>query len=247
MSQVILVTGASRGIGKGLVGHYLARPDTRVIATVRDITSTKTTELESLPKGNGSCLTVVELTVDDPDSAEQAATTLRTQHQLDHIDTVVANAGICDHWGPLVEVGEQDVMAHFEVNTLGPLRLFKAMAPLLQRAKTPKFIYISTLLASIGGIGKMYTLTGPYGMSKAAGNYFVRKIHAEDDRLVTLAIDPGLVQTDLGDRAAQYYGLEKAPVTLEDSVRGIVAQIDMAHKSTTSGSFVNIAGEKVDW
>lgn len=34
-----------------------------------------------------------------------------------------------------------------------------------------------------------------------------------------------LVQTDLGDRAAQYYGLEKAPVTLEASVRGIIAQV----------------------
>ncbi len=34
-----------------------------------------------------------------------------------------------------------------------------------------------------------------------------------------------LVQTDLGDRAAQYYGLEKAPVTLEASVREIIAQV----------------------
>lgn len=34
-----------------------------------------------------------------------------------------------------------------------------------------------------------------------------------------------LVQTDLGDRAAQYYGLEKAPVTLQASVRGIIAQV----------------------
>lgn len=34
-----------------------------------------------------------------------------------------------------------------------------------------------------------------------------------------------LVQTDLGARAAQYYGLEKAPVTLEACVRGIIAQV----------------------
>jgi norsolorinic acid ketoreductase len=34
-----------------------------------------------------------------------------------------------------------------------------------------------------------------------------------------------LVQTDLGDRAAQAYGLEKAPVTLDESVSGITAQV----------------------
>lgn len=33
-----------------------------------------------------------------------------------------------------------------------------------------------------------------------------------------------LVQTDLGDRAAQAYGLERAPVTLDESVSGITAQ-----------------------
>lgn len=173
------------------MGHYLARPDTTVIASVRDTTSAKAKELDSLQKGDGSHIIIVELIADNPDSAGKAATTIRTQHQIDHIDIVVANAGICDHWGPIAEVAEQDVTSHFEVNTLGPLRLFKAMAPMLQKARAPKFIYISTLLASIGGIGKMFTLTGPYGMSKAAGNFFVRKIHAEDNHLITLSIDPG--------------------------------------------------------
>lgn len=173
------------------MGHYLARPDTTVIASVRDTTSAKAKELELLQKGKSSRIIIVELAADDSYSAEKAATKIRTQHQIEHIDIAVANAGICDHWGPIAEVTEQDVTSHFEVNTLGPLRLFKSMAPILQKARAPKFIYISTLLASIGGIGNMFTLTGPYGMSKAAGNFLVRKIHAEDDHLITLSVDPG--------------------------------------------------------
>ncbi|RDW86898.1 SDR family oxidoreductase [Aspergillus mulundensis] len=234
------------GIGKGLVTHYLAHPDTTVIATVRDPTSAKAKELYTLPRGNGSRLVIVALTADSPTSAADAASEIQTAHQIEHIDVVIANAGICEHWGPLVEAAESDVLSHFEVNTLGPLRLFKAMAPLLQKAAAPKFIYISTLLASIGGVGQMVTLTGPYGMSKAAGNFLVRKIHAENEHLVTLSIDPGLVQTDLGDRAAQNYGLKEAPVTLEESVRGITTQIDAVDKST-SGTFVNTRGEQVAW
>ncbi|OJK01781.1 hypothetical protein ASPACDRAFT_42046 [Aspergillus aculeatus ATCC 16872] len=171
MTKVVLITGASRGIGKRLVAQYLARPDTTVIATVRDPKSASAEQLETLPKSKDGSRLIV--------------------NGLDHIDIVIANAGICDHWGPVLEAAEEEVRSHLEVNTLGPLRLFQAMAPLLKNASAPKFIYISTLLASIGGIGQMYTLTGPYGMSKAAGNYFVRKAHAENEHLVTLSIDPG--------------------------------------------------------
>ncbi|KAL4801092.1 putative NADP(+)-dependent dehydrogenase [Aspergillus venezuelensis] len=247
MSQVVLITGASRGIGKGLVAKYLLQDNTTVIATVRDTNSPRTKELESLPRGNSSHLIIEKIIADDSQSASNAISNLQTQHNIEHIDIAIANAGICDHWGPVLEASEEDILSHFEINTLGPLRLFKAVTPLLKEAKGPKFIYISTLLASIGFIGKMETLTGPYGMSKAAGNFMVRKIHAENEYLVTLAVDPGLVQTDLGDRAAQYYGLKKAPVTLKDCVKGVVAQIAKAEKSTTSGSFVNTSGEKVDW
>ncbi|KAL3472291.1 hypothetical protein BJX99DRAFT_9158 [Aspergillus californicus] len=247
MSQVILITGANRGIGKGLTGHYLARPNTTVIGTVRDASSEKAKELNTLPKGDGSRLIVVSLSADSPSSSAEAATEIQTQHGIDHIDVVIANAGICDHWGPVVEATEEDVISHFQVNTLGPLRLFKATAPLLQKASAPKFIYISTLLASIGEIGKFPSMTGPYGMSKAAGNFLVRKIHMENDHLTTLSIDPGLVQTDLGDRSAQYYGMKNAPVTIADCVGGITKVIDEAEKSTTSGQFISFNGDKVIW
>jgi norsolorinic acid ketoreductase len=34
-----------------------------------------------------------------------------------------------------------------------------------------------------------------------------------------------LVQTDMGARAAQFNGLEKAPLTIDDTVRGITNQV----------------------
>ena len=74
-----------------------------------------------------------------------------------------------------------------------------------------------------------------------------------------------MVQTDMGSRAAQANGLEKAPVTVRDTVQGITnqvcrilatmtscrllmsLQIETATKSTTSGQFLNYHGEKVRW
>ncbi|EAU32672.1 predicted protein [Aspergillus terreus NIH2624] len=192
MSRVVLVTGANRGIGRGLVAHYLTQPDTTVIGTVRDISSEKAKELNALSKGPGSGLIIVSLNADNPSSAAEAASEIQTQHHIDHIDVVIANAGICNHWGPVLEMTDSDVLSHFEVNTLGPLRLFKAVAPLLQKASTPKFVYISTLLASIHEIENIPSFTTTaYGMSKVAGNYLVKKIDAENKHLIALSVDPG--------------------------------------------------------
>ncbi|GLA28363.1 hypothetical protein ACMYSQ_003560 [Aspergillus niger] len=247
MSRVILVTGANRGIGRGLVAHYLAQPDTTVIGTARDVSSANAKDLNELPKGEGSRLIVVSLSSDSPQGAIEAVLEIQTQHSVGHIDIVIANAGICNHYGPVVEMADSDVLSHIEVNTLGPLRLFRAVAPLLQRASLPKFAYVSTLLASIHEIEQIPSLTAAYGMSKVAGNYLIKKIDAENQYLIALPIDPGMVQTDMGSRAAQANGLEKAPVTVQDTVLGITNQIEAATKSTTSGQFVNYNGGKVRW
>lgn len=247
MNRVVLITGVNRGIGRGLAAHYLAQPGTTVIGTVRDNSSEKAKDLSKLPKGRGCDLIIVPLSVDNPSRVAEAASEIQTRHHIEHIDVVIANAGICNHWGPIQEMTDLDVLSHFAVNTLGPLRLFTAMAPLLQRASTPKFVYISTLLASIHAIEQMPSLTAAYGMSKVAGNYLVKKIDAENKHSITLSIDPGLVQTDMGSRAAQLNGLEKAPVTVEDTVPGITRQIEAASKSTTSGQFVNYNGDWVPW
>ncbi|KAL4996870.1 hypothetical protein BDV10DRAFT_170938 [Aspergillus recurvatus] len=247
MGRTILVTGANRGIGRGLAAHYLAQPDTTVIGTVRDVSSENAKDLVTLPKGDGSRLIVVPLIVDSPSGAAEAVSEIQTQHHIEHIDIVIANAGICNHYGPVLRMTDSDVLSHFEVNTLGPLRLFRAVALLLQKASTPKFAYISTLLASIHEIEQLPSMTAAYGMSKVAGNYLIKKIDAENEDLIALSIDPGWVQTDMGSRSAQAHGLAKAPVTIQDTIHGITSQIEAATKATTSGQFVNYKGEKVRW
>ncbi|KAJ6088086.1 hypothetical protein N7499_004268 [Penicillium canescens] len=242
MGRVVLVTGANRGIGRGLVAHYLARPDMTVIGAARDVSSANAKELNELSKGEGSHLILVPLSADSPMGATEAVLEIQKQHLVGHIDIVIANAGICNHYGPVEEMTDSDVLSHFEVNTLGPLRLFRAIAPLLRKASVPKFAYISTALASIHMIEQIPSLTAAYGMSKVAGNYLVKKMDAENKDLITL-----MVQTDMGSRAAQANGLEKAPMTLQETVQGITHQIEVATKSTTSGQFVKYNGEKVYW
>lgn len=85
-----------------------------------------------------------------------------------------------------------EVRDHFEVNTIGPLILFQETWPLLQTASNPIFVAIA---AGVGSIGEsMVSIPIPataYGISKAAVNYLVRKIHFEFPELTSFALCPG--------------------------------------------------------
>ncbi|KAJ5817046.1 hypothetical protein N7447_009279 [Penicillium robsamsonii] len=222
-------------------------PNTTVIATVRDVSIESTWELSSLPKGLNSQLIISQLNLNDSSSAAEALSRIQKENVVDHIDVVIANAGICNHWGSIHDMEDSDLMAHFEVNTLGLLRLFRATVPLLKVSQQPTFVYISTTLASIAGLGNSPSLTAAYGVSKVAGNYLIKKIHGEDDTLIAFSIDPGFVQTDMGNRGAQYGGLAEAPVTIAESVEGIIEQIKVSTKSTNSGKFMQFNGGTLPW
>ncbi|KAH8435279.1 SDR family oxidoreductase [Aspergillus melleus] len=245
----VLITGANRGIGKGLVAAYLRKPNITVIAACRDTSPEKTEHLHSLPRGTNCNLITVSLSLDQPSGIIEAVQKLQAQHGISQIDVVVANAGICDHYGPLIEMTDSDLQKHLDINTFGPLRLFRAVLPFLQASQQqPRFVYVSTELASLAELEQnKASLTNAYGMSKVAGNYFMRRAHFEYEDLITLAVDPGFVQTDMGNRGARAKGLEVATLTVEQSVNGIIQVIEQATKSTTSGHFLGHNGEHVPW
>jgi norsolorinic acid ketoreductase len=125
------------------------------------------------------------------------------------------------------------------VNTLGFVVLFQAAHTLLLASPTgaPTFAYISTSVASIGRYRNLQAAA--YGSSKAAANFLVKVLDAEHPALITMAISPGWVATDMGNMGAVANGLPAAPVTVEDSVAGILSRIDGATKETSSGRFWN--------
>lgn len=84
---------------------------------------------------------------------------------------------------------------------------------------------MSSEVASIGGMGDVPIEAVGYGMSKAALNYLIRKIHFENEELVAFVINPGWVRTDMGNEGAVMNGLVEAPVGVEESVRGMLDKV----------------------
>ncbi|KEF58748.1 uncharacterized protein A1O9_06674 [Exophiala aquamarina CBS 119918] len=84
-----------------------------------------------------------------------------------------------------------------------------------------------------------------YGMSKAAVSWAASRIRREEDRLVVIAMQPGWVGTAMGNKAAAFAGLSPSdvPVSIQDSVSGLMRFFDMADKETHSGKFWDQGGQ----
>jgi norsolorinic acid ketoreductase len=180
-----------QGIGKGLVEKLLLRPNTTIIAGVRDPTAPSSQALASLPTAPNSKVITVHTDNLSPATFSTAIHLLESQHNITHLDTVIANAGISKYYGPASTTPLEEVREHFEVNVVGSLALFEATWPLLQISKRPVFVVLSTGLASLGDMGAMPVPVAAYGASKAAINYIVRKIHFENEGLIAFPISPG--------------------------------------------------------
>ncbi|TVY31310.1 Norsolorinic acid ketoreductase [Lachnellula subtilissima] len=289
-NTVYLITGGNRGIGFGLTATLLLRPRTTVIATIR---SEKTAQdnLHALPVGENSRLIIMylDLSAYSPETeteteakTNQAHRPLHTPenlyhvltatHHISHLNTIIASAGHGTSFHPLVSTSPSSLLQHFQINTLGPICLFQALYPLLEGVES-KFVLISS---SLGSIAAMDTQAGTeptlaYGVSKAAANYFCRKVHFECESVTALAVHPGWVKTGNGQAFADAVGVKEPPMSLYDSVKGVLKQvrsfvffmrsngmevearltllqrIDAASKMTTSGTFVSYDGSVIPW
>ncbi|KAH6883107.1 hypothetical protein BKA58DRAFT_416932 [Alternaria rosae] len=239
-----LITGAARGLGKAMVETYLARPNNTVIAVARTTSSAES--LKSLPAGKDSKLIVVAYDSRDTEGPKKAVEELKSQG-ITTIDTVIANAGISSDYAPVASVSLDVLKSHVEVNAYGPLLLFQAVLPLLLKSSNPKFAALGTPIASITGMESRPFPMAAYGMSKVMLHWMVCKAHFDHPELTAFVLDPGFVQTDMGNEGAKTFGMEKAFITVEDSANFLVSTIDKATREETSGHFPTIEGGDFKW
>ncbi|KAJ7159265.1 aflatoxin biosynthesis ketoreductase nor-1 [Mycena crocata] len=146
--------------------------------------------------------------------------------------------GVAKYVGPLATTPLSEFRDHWEVNTLGTVVLFQAAQKLLLASPTgaPIFAYISS---GAGSIGRYFGIqTSAYGSSKAAANFLIKALDAENPSLIAFALSPGWVATDMGNFGAKAAGLAEAPFKVGDVIEGIMSRIDGAVEKS-SGRFWN--------
>ena len=224
-SRAVVITGANRGIGLELARQYSAA-GWRVIGTAR--------KPEAAGELAATGATVMQLDVTDPGSVDRLARDLAGQP----LDMLINNAGIQPLMWKLADVDIRAFERALSVNTVGPVRVTRALLPHLRAGEIRKIINITTNLSSIAG----NTDGGFYGYreSKAALNMFTRSLAAElgPDGFTCIVLHPGWVRTDLGG--------PQAPLDVSESVQGMRRVID-GLRQADNGTFRTHAGEQMAW
>jgi NAD(P)-dependent dehydrogenase (short-subunit alcohol dehydrogenase family) len=228
-----LVTGASRGLGHGLVTVFAERGD-EVVAVCR----APSPELEELARDHArvSVLDGVDLADDG------AADALRDRLGGAPLDVVVCNAGV--NFSYASGIDDLDVAmlrSEFEVNTFGVVRTVQGALPSLREGA--KVAFVSTWRPGVGAAKKNYG----YQMSKVAMNQFHHLLADElrERGVATLLLSPGPMNTKLLRDVVQSgnanLDLDQAGNPLEVA-RDLVARIDELSPET-SGSWRFRTGE----
>lgn len=184
-APLVLVTGASRGIGRELCRQLLDR-GCAVIAGVRD------------PARAPAGTEALDLDVTDGDSVAAAAEAVRQRHGV--LDVLVNNAGILSEDDQdLLQLPEDLLLETLDTNALGPLRMAQAFAPLLR--KGGRIVNVSS---GGGQLSSPSTWSPAYCLSKTLLNGLtVQLAEALKPRGIAVnAACPGWVRTDMGGAAA---------------------------------------------
>lgn len=140
-SQVWLITGSSRGLGRQLAQAVLAAGH-RLVATAR-----QPQQLQPLVDRYGDRVVTVALDVTDTAAAQRAVQT--AVERFGRLDVLVNNAGY-GNIAPVEEADEADFRAQIDTNFYGVFNVTRAALPLLRRQGGGHIIQISTIGARLG-------------------------------------------------------------------------------------------------
>ncbi len=213
MSKVILITGASSGIGRE-AAILLAQQGHRVYAGARR--ADRLAELVDLAGPTGG-VTAVEMDVSEAGDNERAVG--QVIEGEGRIDVLINNAGF-GLYGPVEDVPLDDARYQFEVNLFGVAHLTQLVLPHMRAQGSGRIVNVSSM------VGRVYTpLAAWYDATKHAleGWSDCLRYETAPFGIGVVLIEPGAIKTEFDDvRTAQL-----AQLPADSAYR---AQIDVFRK-----------------
>ena len=225
----VLVTGASRGIGRALVEN-LSGGGHRVIALSRNAT-----QLELLAKETSGEVLILPLDLTDANLGEKVQAALN-EFGVDALDVLINNAGALVN-KPFAEITEEDLLATYQVNVFGPFRLTQALLPQLKRAQYAHVVNIGSM-GGVQGSAKFPGLSA-YSSAKAAiaglAECWAEELKEDGIKVNCLAL--GAAQTEMLEEAFPGY---QAPLSAKE-MANFIADFSLSSHQYMNGKVVQVA------
>ena len=213
--RVVLVTGASSGIGK-CCAEYLSQQGCRVYGTSRRTDLTDSERRSS----NTNSFQMIQMDVTEESSVKKGIDYITARESS--IDVVVNNAGFAII-GSLEDTTVKEAKSQFETNFFGTLRVCRAVLPIMRQQR-------AGYIVSIGSIGGLIGLPfqSAYCASKFAleGAMEALRLEVRSFGIHVVLIEPGDFKTDItkqrriteaSTRKSAYYGRFQNVVQLVES------------------------------
>jgi len=195
--RVVLITGAAKGIGRGVARVFAAEDATLVIADIdAEVGEATTAELAA----GGSVVELVEVDVTSQASCEAAVASVLERHG--RIDTLVSNAGVYPQ-ARVAEMTEADWDRIFAINVKGMFFMVKSVLPGMRARGHGRIVLTSSVTGPVTG----YPGWAHYGATKAAMLGFMRSaaIEVAQEGVTINAVMPGNIMTEGMQGVGQEY------------------------------------------
>lgn len=213
--KVVIVTGASRGIGAA-VAHAVAAKGGRVGLIAR--TRRDLDEVLAAIGGHGA---VAPADTGDRDALVAAIASI--EEDLGPVDVLVANAGI-GQYGPFVDVDADEMERVVRVNVLGTMYAIQAVLPGMIARRRGHIVTIGSIAGRIGS-----PFEAVYSASKFAGVGLTEAlaIEVEPYGIGVSVVNPGPVDTGFGEARGHPYDRHRPkPVPATQVARAVVEVVE---------------------
>ena len=186
MNKLVIVTGASRGLGLAICRQLLQQGFT-VLALAR----TLSTDLNALTEQYGSDLTFVSADLSDLDNIQPLCSELIKQHGRPY--ALINNAAV-GYDGVLATMHNSEITALLNLNVQAPILLTKYLLRPMLLNQSGRIINISSIIARTGFNG-----LSVYAASKAALEGFTKSLSREVGKagITVNCVAPGYMQTEM--------------------------------------------------
>lgn len=188
-NKIIVVTGASSGIGLGIAKRFIEEG-----ATVVGVGSTE--ETISRAKAQVADDRFVAQSCDVSDGSQILQLKEFVDSSYGKLDALVNNAGRGRFNISPLDMCEDDFYFHYETNIKGPMLLVKHFVPLLRNSEDPCIVNMSSTAALVEFPNHMM-----YSTTKAALEKFTRHLVRDLPGIRANSIAPGWIDTPIIDKA----------------------------------------------